>query len=154
MAHKQTLSLKEAILININIMLGSGIFINTVLLAKNSALLSGCMYLLNGALVLPLILSMAALMRIHPRGGFYTFGAQEIGSFAGFFSAWSYFIGKLASAALMIHTAFLLIQTIIPALQQINILFLDVGALLCFTALNLLHMNVSMSVQSNAIITK
>ena len=154
MAHNQKLSLKEAILININIMLGSGIFINTVLLANNVAILSGCMYLLNGLLVLPLILNMTALMRLHPRGGFYTFGAQEINNLAGFISAWSYFIGKLASAALMIHTAFLLIQTIIHAFCAIDIFYLDIIALLCFTALNLLHMKVSMTVQSAAFIIK
>jgi len=154
MQHKQSLSLKEAILININIMLGSGIFINTVLLAKNAAVASGFLYILNGILVLPLILSMASLMRLHPRGGFYTFGAQEVSDFAGFLSAWSYFVGKLASATLMIHTAFLLIQSIIPLFQSINILALDLAAVLCFTALNLLRMNVSMGVQSMTFIIK
>lgn len=148
------LSLKEAILININIMLGAGIFINTAPLAKNVGILSGFMYILNGALVLPLILSMAALMRVHPRGGFYTFGAQEIGSFAGFFSAWSYFVGKLASATLMIHTSLLLMQTIIPTLKTINIIALDLAVLAGFIGLNLLHMSVSMTVQSTAFILK
>jgi len=158
MAHTNSLSsklsLKEAILININIMVGSGIFINTVLLAKNTGIMSGAIYLLNGMLVLPLILSMAALMRIHPQGGFYAFGEQEIGSFAGFLSAWSYFIGKLASAALMMHTAFLLAQTVVPLLASIPILALDIAGLILFTGLNLLHMNVSITVQSTAFIIK
>lgn len=154
MIAKRLLSLRDAILININIMLGSGIFINTAILAKNMGLLSGCMYLFNGILILPLILSMTSLVRMHPRGGFYTFGAQEINSFTGFLSAWSYFIGKLASATLMIHTAFLLIQTIIPSLQCINVLYLDILTLFFFTGLNLLQMKVSVGVQSTTFIIK
>lgn len=154
MTHTKLLSLKEAILININIMFGTGIFINTVLLAKNTGLLGGGLYILNGILVLPLILSMAVLMRIHPRGGFYTFGSEEINSFAGFLSAWSYFVGKLASATLMLHTALSLIQTIIPVLQTINILLLDCLVLCLFIMLNLMRMNISIQLQSTTFVIK
>ena len=154
MSHTPPLSLKEAILININVMLGTGIFINTVLLSKNAGLLSGGLYLFNGLLVLPLIVSMTALMRIHPRGGFYTFGAQEISPFAGFLSAWAYFIGKLASATLMVHTALSLIQTIIPALQGMNTLALDCCVLTLFTGLNLLRMGVGVKLQSATFLIK
>ncbi len=83
------------------------------------------MYPLIGFLILPLIIIVAQLMKIHPSGGFYTFGAQEIHPYAGFISAWSYFTGKLASAMLMIHVAMLLCQYIIPSLGAINIFVLD-----------------------------
>lgn len=154
MSHATSLSLKEAVLININVMLGTGIFINTVLLSRNAGIFSGGLYLLNGLLVLPLILSMAALMRIHPRGGFYTFGAQEISPFAGFLSAWAYFIGKLASATLMVHTALSLIQAIIPALQSVNTLILDCCVLAMFTGLNLLRMGVGVKLQGITFLIK
>ncbi len=135
-------------------MLGAGIFINTVLLAQRTHLFSGALYLLNAILMLPLILSMVTLMKLHPRGGFYAFGSQEISPFAGFVSAWSYFVGKLASGTLMIHTAFLLLQTIIPTLKAFNTTTLHFVTLIFFTLLNLLHMKIGMLVQGTSFILK
>ena len=84
------LSLLSAIFINVNIMLGAGIFINTSTLAQKTGLLGAGMYLLVGLLMLPLILSIAHLLRLHPAGGFYIFAKKEISPFMGFFSGWSY----------------------------------------------------------------
>ena len=61
-SHK--LSLLSAILININIMLGSGIFINTVLLTKQAGSLGALVILLLRFLLLPLILAIGQLFII------------------------------------------------------------------------------------------
>ena len=91
-AHK--LSLATAILINLNIMMGAGIFINTVELAKRAGLLGAFMYPLIGLLILPLIIAIAKLIKLHPAGGFYIFAQKEINPFVGYLSTWSYFIAK------------------------------------------------------------
>ncbi len=134
------LSLWAALFININIMFGTGIFINTVTLAKLTGFLGFFSYSIVALLLLPLILAIAALLKRYPHGGFYTYAAQDISSFAGFLSAWAYFIGKIASAALLIHVFSVMIQTIIPILQPYNPFVLDVAIICLFGCLNLLHM--------------
>jgi amino acid transporter len=141
------LSLPTAILININIMLGAGIFINTSTLTQRAGLLGAFMYLLVGVLMLPLILSIAQLLRLHPAGGFYTFGQKEINPFVGFLSGWSYFTAKLASCMLMIHVSVALMQNIFPMLRQIHPFALDFIIVCFFTALNLLNIKAGSTIQ-------
>ncbi len=148
MSTGQTLSLKNAIFININIMLGVGIFINTVELAKQTGWIGGCLYLAVGILMLPLILSMVALLRLHPGGNFYTFGSKEIGTFSGFISTWGYFCAKLASSAIMIHTSVLLMQQLIPALAMLHPFILDVSILSVFVGLNTLNLQTGGTIQT------
>lgn len=141
------ISLPAAILVNLNIMMGAGIFINTTQLAQLTGALGGLCYLLVGILSLPLIVSVAQMVNIHPEGGFYTFGQKEISPFTGFISAWSYFTGKLASATLMIHASMLLLQQLAPALAQTNTLILDLCALSVFTVLNMLNVKTGSKIQ-------
>lgn len=82
---KHKLSLGTAILVNVNIMMGAGLFLNTVVLSQRAGMLGCFSYILIGLLLLPLIASITTLISMHPDGGFYTFGAKEINPFAGFF---------------------------------------------------------------------
>jgi amino acid transporter len=141
------LSLPTAILININIMLGAGIFINTPTLAQRAGLLGAFMYVLVGILMLPLILSIARLLRLHPSGGFYTFAQKEINPFMGFLSGWSYFTAKLASCMLMIHVSVTLLQNIFPILTYIHAFVLDFAIVCFFSVLNLLNIKAGSSIQ-------
>jgi APA family basic amino acid/polyamine antiporter len=134
------LSLTTAILININIMIGVGVFINTISLANRAGSFGAISYLILGVLMLPLILSISKLLTIHPQGGFYVYAKNEINQFAGFVSAWSYFIAKLASATLMIHVSTLFLKELIPAFSLFNPFLLDLIFLLLFISLNMLHM--------------
>ncbi len=148
MSAEHKLSLPTAILININIMMGAGIFINTVELSKRAGLLGGFMYPLIGLLILPLILAIASLIKLYPSGGFYTFGQQEISPLVGYISTWSYFIAKLASASLMIHVSVSLITQIFPALLSFgSLLFYDLLILSVFIGLNLLNMRTGSRIQ-------
>lgn len=148
MATETKLSLSSAILISLNIMMGAGIFINTVELAKRAGALSGFMYPLMGILIAPLMLTIAALIRLHPAGGFYVFGQKEITPLVGYLSTWSYFIAKLASASLMIHVAVSLINQIFPQLVSYNLLlFYDVLILTLFIFLNTLNMKTGSQIQ-------
>jgi len=154
MSSDHKLTLFAAILININIMMGAGIFINTVELAKRAGLLGGFMYPLVGLLVLPLIIVIAQLVKLHPAGGFYIFAAQEIHPFAGFLSAWSYFTGKLASAILMIHVAMLLCQQVIPLFSHINTFVLDIVVLLVYMFFNLFNLRTGGHIQFGFLLIK
>lgn len=146
-AQEYKLSLPTAILININIMLGAGIFINTPTLAQRAGVLGAFMYVLIGILMLPLILSIAQLLRLHPSGGFYTFAQKEINPFMGFLSGWSYFTSKVASCMLMIHVSVTLMQHIFPPLTAISPFILDALIVSFFCGLNLLNIKAGSAIQ-------
>jgi APA family basic amino acid/polyamine antiporter len=128
-------------------MLGAGVFINTFTLASRAGALGSLMYIAVGILMLPLILSIAKLLRIHPAGGFYVFAAKEMHPFAGFLSGFSYFTAKLASCMLMIHVSTTLLQNIFPVLSSISSYVLDVGIVGLFTTLNLLNIRTGSTIQ-------
>ena len=148
------LSLLAAIFININIMLGTGFFINTVVLTKEAGSLGPTVYLVVAVLLFPLILSIAKLLEYSPESGtFYDFG-KIVSPFFGFLSSWSYFTAKLCSAALGIHVCLSFLQQIIPALQAIPILPLDIIAIALFTCLNLLNLQIGKHIQFSFICLK
>lgn len=154
MTQQHQLSLPMAILININIMLGTGVFINTTELAKRAGALGALGYPIVGLLMLPLVISITHLLKLHPAGGFYIFGQKELSPFAGFISAWTYFTGKLASATLAIHTAVLLVQSVIPVFNIVNPLYVDAVLIAAFVGLNMLNVRTGGTIQTLFIIFK
>lgn len=153
MQKQHKLSLLSALLVNINIMLGTGVFVNTVLLSKKMGVWGSTLYLLAACIMLPLILCIARLTQTHPGGSFYTYGA-DITPFWGFVSSWSYFVGKLSSAALGIHVFSMFMQDVIPALETVPILALDSTLIFFFVGLNLLHVKAGSKIQSLFLIAK
>lgn len=154
MSSSRMLSPFSAIIININVMLGIGIFINTVELTKRAGAYSFLAYITVGLLMLPLIISIARLVRIYPDGGFYSYARQELGNAFGFLSGWSYFTGKLGSGAIVLHTAVKLIQHLIVFLQPIPTLALDCLLVIAFVALNLLNMRTGSAIQGIFLVGK
>ncbi len=140
------LSLWTVTLININIMFGTGLFINTLMLAQKTGFLGFVSYIAVAILIIPLILSFSALLQRYPGGNFYTYSATAISPLVGFMSAWAYFIAKLASAALLIHVFSTLIATVISSLNIINPFMLDTIILTLFTLLNFFHMKTGRAV--------
>jgi amino acid transporter len=153
MSTPHKLSLLTAIFININVMLGTGIFINTVLLPERVGALGGLLYIASGILMLPLIICIARLTRTHPGGTFYTFGS-ELHPLWGFISAWSYFVGKLASAALGIHVFNMFMQDVIPVLATYPTMALDAIMVIFFVGLNLLNVRTGSQIQYVFFFTK
>lgn len=129
-------------------MMGAGIFINTVELAKRAGLLGFLSYSIVGLLLLPLILSIAQLVRLHPEGGFFTYAQKELNPYAAFISTWGYFVGKLGSTVILTHTAVLLIQQIIPFFSALNALVLDSIILVLFILLNMLNLRTGRTIQA------
>lgn len=147
MSNKEKLSLPAAILINVNIMLGAGVFINTVELSKRAGLMGCLAYPLIALLLLPLIVSIARLVHILPETGFYAFGSKLLHPFVGFLGTWAYFTGKLASSTLMIHVAISLLQSLFPLLASVPILLIDAAVFCSFVALNMLHIKTGSTIQ-------
>jgi amino acid transporter len=143
-----TLSLWSAVIINANIIIGSGVFINTAELAKRAGLLGGLSYAIVGLILLPLILSFMKLLELYPSGGFYAFCSASIHPLAGFINTWCYFFAKLSSAALSIHIFTLLTQKTFPVLTCINPLYFDVIILALLLGLNMLNVRTGSKIQS------
>jgi amino acid transporter len=142
-----SISFGTALLTNLNMMIGVGIFVNTATLVRDAGALSPLSYLIVGLIMLPLILAINKLMIRHKGGNFYTFGAENINSAWGFISCWSYFIGKLASCSLMVHFFSSLIQQLIPKLSIYPTLILDIIVLSLLTALNCLNTKIGSRIQ-------
>jgi amino acid transporter len=147
------LSLRSAIFINLNIILGTGIFINSVKLANHLGPWGALSYAAVGIVLLPLILAMAQLVKIHKGGSFYDYAAG-IHPFVGFISQWCYFVGKLAACTLGIHVFVTLMQNIFVPLKDFSPLLLDSGVVLLFLLLNMLNLRINKSIQIGFFILK
>ncbi len=141
------LSFFAATLISINIMLGTGVFINTVILAQNAGAAACFLYVITGLIMLPLVISMAQLNALIPQAHFYTFGAL-ITPFLGFLSTWSYFFAKLSSAALSMHVFNTFLQKTVPLLSSVSTLSLDMVLITFFVLLNTLHVQIGKRIQT------
>ena len=97
------ISLLTAILININIVIGSAFFLNASLIAQKSKGLATITWLLVGFILLPLILILTSLSKKFPvSGGIYEFNYSILGSFSGFISGWGQYIGTAAGNAVVL----------------------------------------------------
>jgi amino acid transporter len=153
MEKNQKLSLLEAILINCNIIIGTGIFINTTELAKRAGILGAFSYGIVGILLFPLIFSFVRLLQLYPVGGFYAF-SKPLHPFVGFLNTWCYFATKMSSATLAIHIFVLLIQKTFPFLAEYNPLILDIGLLSVIMGLNMLNIRTGSSIQNYLMVFK
>lgn len=147
MSTPKKLSLLSAIFINLNVMIGAGLFINTYVLSATTGAAGFLLYPAIGLLMLPLIAIIGRLWSHYPTGGLYAFG-QSYSPFLGFLSCWSYFFAKLASCALMLFTATRIFQQIIPGAQSVNTTIICLSILMLFTLLNLQNLKVGMIAQS------
>ena len=149
-----TIPLWSAIIININIIIGSGVFINTTELAHRAGLLGGLSYAIVGFLLFPLILSFVKLLEIYPAGGFYAYCSTALHPIVGFLSTWCYFFAKLSSATLSVHIFTLLMQKTFPALEIFNPLMCDFVILLLLLALNMFNVRTGTKIQNWIMILK
>ncbi len=153
MSSGHTLSVRAAIFITLNIMLGTGVFINTVLLTQKAGPWSVFLYLMGGALMLPLIMSFAQLTKVHSGTDFYSFGSS-LSPYIGFISTWGYFMSKLSTASLGLFVFSSFVQKTIPALATIPTLGLALTVLTLFSCLNLLGTRLGSIIQTVFLTTK
>lgn len=126
MSSSPKIGLIPAILINVNTIIGAGLFVNINVLAQTVGAWGFCSYVLGSLLLLPVAMTIASLASQHPvAGGLYTYSKENLGRAAGFLSGWCYFLAKTTSAALLTHTFIKFLSARIPALGEINALILD-----------------------------
>lgn len=154
MTNNYKLSLRSAVIINLNIMLGTGIFINSIPLVQYAGAFCFTPYLVIGILFIPLIISMALLLNHHEGGTFYDVGTKGVGPVFGFISGWAYLIAKPASATLMIHFFNYLMLQLFPILRCFSNFSLDLIILTFFVFLNLLNMRIGRTIQFSFIAIK
>lgn len=154
MSSEHKISLQSAILINLNIMAGAGIFVNIVDLTKSLGLMSGLLYFTVGLFMFPLVFTFARLVQVYPSGAFYVF-ARPISPFWGFISTWCYFFGKLASATFLIHVSATFLQKLSPGIfGLIPLLSLDILILTLFVILNSCNVRIGVLIQRGFFISK
>ncbi|MBU1008029.1 APC family permease [Candidatus Dependentiae bacterium] len=129
------ISFWTAVLMNINIMVGIGIFILPPLMTQRAGYASFLGWPLVALVVLPIVLSVAAMARLFPgAGSFYSYAKNIIGPNAGFFSGWGYYLGYTGVGAFM--TIALRDDVILPHFPMNPVLF----NLLFITTISLLSL--------------
>lgn len=133
---KQNISLFAALLINVNIIIGAGVFLNVKPLSSIAGPLGASGYLLGAILLFPFVFSLAKLAEAHPvSGGLYAYSRQYLNKFLGFISGWVYFVGKTVSAAFLANAFATFFQKQIPFLQPYPTLLLS--SIVIFTLLTI-----------------
>ncbi|MBD3231627.1 amino acid permease [Candidatus Dependentiae bacterium] len=149
------ISLPMAVLININIILGAGIFINPRPLTKFLGVWGFCSYILASLIVFPIVYSISNLASVWPTaGGMYIYPKKYLNSFLGFVSGWGYFLGKTASPALLIHTFVTFFYNQIYFFKIAPILFWDSLFIFFLISLNIFGVYIGGKIQYFFIILK
>ncbi len=127
MSQNHRIGLVSAILINLNLMVSSGVFINIAPLLHLSGSTSFVSYLGGAACLIPIVLSVAYLAQELPNaGGLYGYSKTYLTPWLGFVSGWSYYMGKAISAGLMLHLFAGALQHAVPFLSHVPHLLIDV----------------------------
>lgn len=94
------ISLTTAILMNLNIMIGSGILIGPAVMAGVAGNASFLAWFLVALIFLPIVLSTVQMSRMCPgAGGFYAYAKEGLNITAGYWSGWLYVLGYTFSLA-------------------------------------------------------
>jgi APA family basic amino acid/polyamine antiporter len=100
MSESKKISFAAAVLMNINIIVGCGIYIYPQLMAKQAGGISFLGWILAGLLLLPIALTIALAARLFPgEGGFYNYCKTALGQDAGFIANWAYLLGYMGTVA-------------------------------------------------------
>ena len=129
-----------AIIININVIIGAGIFVYSPVVAKHAGLLSTISFLTVALIVLPLVLVVAQVSRLFPgvHGGIYVYSKQLLGKNAGLLSGLSYFLAKSVSIGVLITVFAPYAQDVFPILAGANPKTISLVTLAVLCGLNFL----------------
>lgn len=142
------IGLFKALLINIGIMIGAGVFVNIRPITALSGNLGFLSYILSALILFPFVYTIAILARDNPvSGGLYVYSHRYINPFVGFISGWCYFIGKTVSAAFLCYTFTSFIQSHVGFLQPIPTLLLTCFTIFAIILINIAGANIGGSVQ-------
>ena len=117
-----------AVLMNINVIVGVGIYFTPQMMIPYAGAFSFLGWVAAGLLLLPIVWTVATAARFFPgTGGFYNYGTSGLNSTAGFVALWAYMLGFLATAAtqlmflknLMVNNAGMSIVGAMPVLANL-----------------------------------
>ncbi len=144
-----------AILINVNIIIGAGVFLNIKPLSFISGSVSSLVYILSGLILFPLVFSLAKLGQLYPTsGGLYVYSKNHLGKFFGFISGWSYFVGKTVSAAFLVYAFSNFFHQRLYFLRSVPIIFICSIVILFIAIINIIGAQVGGKIQFFFIFTK
>lgn len=147
-ATPRKISLLSAILININILISAGIFLNARPLTDIAGPFGFWGYPLSALILLPFVITLARLAQKHPKaGGLYVYSKEYLGRFAGFVSSWSYFVGKTTSAAFLAFAYAQFLHTYLSVLHNISPFTIALGLIFLFIGLNIVGVHIGGRVQ-------
>ncbi len=148
MSHaKPTIPVWTAILLSINIVIGSGFFASAQKISIDAGLLAPISWLLAGMLLFPIVAILAKLAQRYPHaGGLYVYSYETLGHSWGFLSGWVYFIGTVIGNVIVMHAFSSTLQkitTIQILLENIHLsgVSFDIFLVLFFASLNLLNID-------------
>lgn len=145
---KNSIKPSIGILLCINTMIGAGLFINPGPLTKLAGSLGFAGYAVATLLLLPLILCIAELARLHPvSGGLYVYSKVYVGTWAGFLSGWAYFLGKTTSVAVLTHKVVGFLQTKSIFLNHYPTLLIDYLFIALLIVLNIMGVRIGGRIQ-------
>jgi len=142
------INLFQAILINFNVILGAGIFLNIQPLTKIAGPFGFLGYVFSSLILLPFVYSLGKLSQLYPSyGGLYFYVKENFNSFLGFISGWSFFIGKTVSAAFLALAFVKFIQFKITFLQSMPSIALASLIIFLLIFLNMLGTHIGGKIQ-------
>ncbi len=151
----RTVGLLSAILININVIVGSGIFINVYPLLLGGGTGSFVAYLVAAVFLLPVVMVLATLAVQQPEsGGLYVYARTYLHPFVGFLCGWGYFLGKSISVGLMANVMVSVFERMFPVLLLVPHIVLVAGLLVLLAMLNIIGASIQGPAQRIFILAK
>jgi len=144
------MSLFAAILVNINIMVGAGIYTNPPMMAAKAGGLSFLGWALSSLIFLPLVFCISKASKLFPgEGSFYTYVKGGLGETSGFLAGWGYFLTYVSTMAFQTFCfRELFLKTVnIPTFNSHPILF-NILFFLSIYILSLLTLKIISNIQS------
>jgi hypothetical protein len=144
---KKQLSLSAAVLFIINIIIGSGVFINTIPLIQASGKLSWLVYFFTAIIISPLVITCFLLAQSFPGKNLYEI-YSTFNESLGFVGTWCYVFSKLATSAIVG-------SSMICALWgNSSITFLSLGILFFFSLSNFKQYGITFLMQCTITVCK
>lgn len=142
------ISLGSALLININIIVGAGLFLNIKPLTALAGPFGFFGYALGALTLFPFVFTLAKLAQANPvAGGFFAYGKKYLSPFMGFLSGWSYFVGKTVSAAFLSYAFTSFFQKHISFLKTYPTLLLTTIVIITLLAINIAGVHIGGKIQ-------
>ena len=156
MTSAKKISITNAVLWTINIMVGGGILSGPGAMAAIAGNWSFLGWLIVAMLYLPIVLSITRMAEVFPaQGGFASYCKQGLGNFGGFLGGWIYFLGYAAAAATLISFYQTYLQISCPSCSLFSNLPLFAAlVLVCLALLNNLRIDILASLQGYLTLVK